>query len=732
MSIEETNSGSVSARVHVTEVPSLLHEALSYARRGIPVFPCSTLNKEPLVGSDRDADGHKIDKTGGFYKASTDENQIRAWWSQFPNAMIGLRMGEASGIWAIDPDIPKTPLGADGVLNWDRLQQEHGYAPATRVHRTPTGGLHLLFKWRSDKPVTTREGKLRGLGINVRGNGGYIIAPPSQNAGGARYEVYDASEIADAPDWLYDLILDSDESRQAPSDESWALPHHDDGQSGSRQRYAEAVMHNACTRLSQMGPNSGRNIELNRTAFLLGKLVADGSLREGAVVRALNRACESNGLMQDRTSGGPMGVKNTIRSGLSNGRLHPWEWKDWQTNYRQAAECGITEPASEIEPAPPLGEWDAGLDDSVPPPRGWLLGNIFCRQFASSLLADGAVGKSSLRYVQLLSLATGRPLTGEHVFQRSRVLIVSLEDGATELKRRLLAARLHHGIELKDVEGWLYLAAPGLDSGKLLEIDSKGRLVMGGLAERITEVIVKRQIDIVSLDPLIKLHSVGENDNNAMDRVAQILTELAIKHDIAVDVPHHMAKGPSDPGNAKRGRGASATKDAFRLVYTLTPMNSDEAKEFGLSDAERRYLVRMDSGKVNIAPPTESATWFRLVGIRIGNGTERYPNGDEVQTVERWTPPPIFADVSIPTINEILNDIEKGLPNGNRYSSAVAAKDRAAWRVVVKHVPEKAEAAARKMISSWLASGLLFVDEYDNPDTRKPVKGLWVNNSKRP
>ena len=58
-------------------------------------------------------------------------------------------------------------------------------------------------------------------------------------------------------------------------------------------------------------------------------------------------------------------------------------------------------------------------------PRGWLLANIFCREFASSLLGDGGVGKTAVRVAQLMSLACGRPLTGEHVFARSRVLIVS-------------------------------------------------------------------------------------------------------------------------------------------------------------------------------------------------------------------------------------------------------------------------------------------------------------------
>jgi RecA-family ATPase len=84
---------------------------------------------------------------------------------------------------------------------------------------------------------------------------------------------------------------------------------------------------------------------------------------------------------------------------------------------------------------------------------------VFARRFVSSLYADGGTGKTALRYVQYLALATGRLLTGEHVFQRARVLIVSLEDDDQELRRRILAARMHHKVDLADVKGWLYLGA---------------------------------------------------------------------------------------------------------------------------------------------------------------------------------------------------------------------------------------------------------------------------------
>jgi hypothetical protein len=126
-----------------------------------------------------------------------------------------------------------------------------------------------------------------------------------------------------------------------------------------------------------------------------------------------------------------------------------------------------------------LGVWDAGDDLDVPPPRGWLLGNVFCRSFVSSLFGDGGTGKTSVRYAQLLSLAIGRSLTGEHVFQRCRVLIVSLEDDEAELRRRIHALCLHYEIDREELKGWLFLAAPGRRAGKLLFQDPRGRVTPG-------------------------------------------------------------------------------------------------------------------------------------------------------------------------------------------------------------------------------------------------------------
>jgi hypothetical protein len=383
-------------------------------------------------------------------------------------------------------------------------------------------------------------------------------------------------------------------------------------------------------------------------------------------------------------------------------------------------------------PEPSLGEWDAGDDEAPVPPRGWLLGNIFCRQFMSMLLAGGGVGKTALRYAQYLSLATGRPLTGDYVFQRCRVLVISLEDSVDELRRRIRAAQKHYGISSADLKGWLFLAAPGRAAGKLATVDQSGNPVPSMLATILERVIVKRAIDLIAIDPFVKSHGVEENSNDAIDAVMEILTNLLIKHNIGGDTPHHIRKGTAEPGNADSGRGASAGKDAGRLVYTLTPMTTDEAQSFGVAERDRRQLIRMDSAKVNIAPPFSEARWFKLVGVSLGNGTELYPNGDEVQTVEPWNPPDTWQGLSQNLLNIILSEIDAGLSDGNRYSDGSNVTDRAAWRVILKHAPEKTEKQARAVIKIWVKNGVLVRHEYENPKTRKLVAGLRVDETKRP
>lgn len=167
---------------------SLLDAALGYAARGWPVFPCSPQHKRPLLPADVDGAGKKIKGSGGLTKASIDPAQIRAWWKKWPSALIGLCTGhptiDAAGLrlFVVDFD-PRTDETTGEVWTLDRLKGETeaqiGCAlPISLTALSPSDGVHLYLLQDDDGPAVNNRGNLP-LHVDVRGLGGYVIAPPS-------------------------------------------------------------------------------------------------------------------------------------------------------------------------------------------------------------------------------------------------------------------------------------------------------------------------------------------------------------------------------------------------------------------------------------------------------------------------------------------------------------------------------------------------------------------------
>lgn len=166
----------------------LLNAALAYAAAGWPVFPCEPRGKKPLTPN-------------GFKDATTDPATIRARWARCPDANLGLPTGERSGVLVLDLDRKN---GHDGVAELQTLAKKHGTIPRTACARTAGGGLHLLF--RHVPGIGNRTGILPG--VDVRGEGGYIVAPPSVGANGTAYAwaVEPSEALVDCPAWGLDLI----------------------------------------------------------------------------------------------------------------------------------------------------------------------------------------------------------------------------------------------------------------------------------------------------------------------------------------------------------------------------------------------------------------------------------------------------------------------------------------------------------------------------------------------
>lgn len=309
---------------------ALLDHALDYARRGLPVFPCDPATKRPLAPRDKDGTGQPIPKTGGFYKASTDEITVREMWERYPNAMIGVAMGPQAGVFALDPDAPKEPGTPDGLAAWRTLADAHGYRPHTHTHLSPRGGCHLLFAYPSGVEITNSPGRLPP-GIDVRGAGGYVIAPPSRTSDGREYRLEEpehAFHFEEAPAFLLELL----KKAEAPQREQVERPRSEASRAGGDSRSAErardlsdryvaTAVERECDGITGAAAG-GRNNALNRAAFSLGTIVGAGRLDAGEATRVLLSAAATCGLVKDD---GQHAVLRTIESGLTSGAANPRE-----------------------------------------------------------------------------------------------------------------------------------------------------------------------------------------------------------------------------------------------------------------------------------------------------------------------------------------------------------------------------------------------------------------------
>jgi Bifunctional DNA primase/polymerase, N-terminal len=184
-----------------------LEVALWYASHGIPIFPVhvtptgSGWNKRPAIN-------------GWQSSAATDARTIAQWWVQFPNAAVGIPLGQI-GVIVIDADRHGQD-SPDGVANLQELLRENEW-PEHPVADTAGGGEHHFFRnLEGENALGNGEGTIANLGINVRGSGGFIVAPLSRRLDKQMWEPRDSTpHLAEAfsensipiiPDWLAERL----------------------------------------------------------------------------------------------------------------------------------------------------------------------------------------------------------------------------------------------------------------------------------------------------------------------------------------------------------------------------------------------------------------------------------------------------------------------------------------------------------------------------------------------
>ena len=279
-----------------------LNAALAYASRGLTVFPLHNPTDDGCSCRDSDCSspGKHPRTLDGLKAATGNAEQIATWWRQWPDANIGLETG---ALVVFDLDGPEA-IDCFRELFRENDAQEDAF---TTIVTTGRGGLHFYYRLPDgEEPVRNSAGRI-GPGIDVRGEGGYVLAPPSLHPSGREYVTSRRSEPRRLPGWLRDLAVGPPPAPPAPP---VAPPTHRDG-----TRYGLAALADQVSRVESTG-KGGRNHTLNAAAYILGRVVGGGGLVEDVARDQLLAAALRCGLRQTE-------ALQTIDSGLTAGMLNP-------------------------------------------------------------------------------------------------------------------------------------------------------------------------------------------------------------------------------------------------------------------------------------------------------------------------------------------------------------------------------------------------------------------------
>ena len=162
----------------LSEAPDLATASTLLAEHAIPLFPCTPGAKQPLT-------------THGFHDASADLPTVRSWWQRWPQANIGIPTGAASGVDVVDVDVHPAGNGFDAFERARSAGLADGWA---WLVRTPSGGVHAYFL--RGEGEEQRSWQVPGQHVDFRGDGGYIIAPPSRVDTNGRAKTYELIAVA--------------------------------------------------------------------------------------------------------------------------------------------------------------------------------------------------------------------------------------------------------------------------------------------------------------------------------------------------------------------------------------------------------------------------------------------------------------------------------------------------------------------------------------------------------
>jgi hypothetical protein len=250
-----------------------LDAALYYAYEvNIPIFPLRPRGKEPLVAN-------------GFYQATTHVATIEKWWGEWPDAGIGIPTGQESGIVVLDIDAKPDPnTGKNGYDSLADFAFIYGYKPlpTTITARSGSGGRHYYFAYPPDVlHIKTLSRLANFAGVDVRGDGGYIVAPPTMHSCGIPYSWerwLDTAPLAVYPPFLLGLETLKPYGPEPPPPVPAGIGHYGRGRERASRQPAERWCQIACSIAMRRAHVGNRNA--------LGAWLARQVVKEGLDVLA--------------------------------------------------------------------------------------------------------------------------------------------------------------------------------------------------------------------------------------------------------------------------------------------------------------------------------------------------------------------------------------------------------------------------------------------------------------
>jgi RecA-family ATPase len=550
--------------------------ALSLARAGLAVFPCDQ-NKKPLVAAWRE-------------NSTSDEAVVQQWWVSQRGALPAIDCGK-SGLVVIDCDRHKDQ--PDGVKAFNALCKKHGQSfDNLLIVKTPSGGRHFYFQQPNGKAFGNGRGKLPP-GIDVRGDGGYVIAIGAELANGKKYEssktVTDIKERL--PAWCTKILRPVEKTEpSAPKAE------HNPG-SEREEAYAAAALDNIADEFAAAAPGA-RNDQLNKAAYRLGTMCGRGWIDRGKVEAKLADAAAACGLAKDD---GRRAVEKTIASGLDAGMKSPHSDLDDGPKQDNSGKAEDDKP-----PRPPLTFIDLKAWEGQPvPERQWVVRDRIPDCEVTLLSGEGAIGKSMI--LKQLAVATVSAKDWLCALpEPGPVIYVTAEEKEDELHFRLheIAVR-HYGTRFVDL-GDLHIASLKGEDTVLAYPDRANIIRPTELFDRVFEAAQAIKPKWIDLDPAANLFAGNENDRSHVQQYIGLLTRIAVQCSTAVVLVSHPSLTGINTGSGLSGSTAWHNSVRSRLyLRKATTAAGDEP------DPDLRQLEVM---KANYGPVGET------INLRWKNG----------------------------------------------------------------------------------------------------------------